>query len=138
MGVEKGPAERLQAHVGGIRRRFKLPLRVVSGPLRPGRGLVQGDALSVLAAQVLTSPLAWKLQQFMSDHEGQVMATAYQDDVMIASVEPQLLDEMVKMVEQFTCDFALEINRDKTVVLDFAGGRVSGVSRWGYNFQPGA
>eukprot|EP00971_Amphidinium_carterae_P185587 3684925-Amphidinium_carterae.3 len=33
---------------------------------------------------------------------------------------------------------SLENNVSKTVVLDFAGGRVSGVSRWGCGYQPGA
>eukprot|EP00971_Amphidinium_carterae_P332120 6466112-Amphidinium_carterae.2 len=138
MGMSRESADGLQSHLSKIRRRFKLPLRVVSEPLLAGRGLVQGDALSVLAAQVLIAPLAWRLQNFMSEHGGQVVATAYQDDIMIASTDPGLMDQMVAMVEQFAKDFALDVNGEKTVVLDFAHGRVCGKSRWGYAYVPGA
>eukprot|EP00971_Amphidinium_carterae_P126948 2515200-Amphidinium_carterae.1 len=123
MGVSRAPAERLQRHLGSIKRRFKLPLRAVSPPIQAGRGVVQGDALSVLAAQVLLAPLAWKLQAIMDANVGKVVATAYQDDVLVASTEPALLDELVRIVQQYAKDFSIEINESKTVVLDFAGGQ---------------
>ena len=112
-GVDYGTSMIVQQLVEGMKRRWRLPGRILSSYIKTSRGLAQGCTLSVMLANVIVSTL---LKFVLRDIESSVFACAYIDDLIFLTDDPHLLNLVWERLNSFTNVIGLRINKSKTFV----------------------
>ena len=112
-GADQTTAERTQATIASLRKRWRLPARTLSDYIQQDRGLPQGCSLSVLMANLYIALLMHHLAEGV---EQKMIVCAYCDDVLLLSEDPALLDAAWEKVVRWAKTLQIKINEKKSYV----------------------
>ena len=109
-GADEGMAKRVAAVLRGMRRRWKLPGRVLTPFLQTTHGLAQGCALSVLISNVFASFLLRRALR----QEPSIITSAYCDDILLISPTMEALERVWTSFKLAADILGLRLNTKKT------------------------
>ena len=112
-GMHPATAQLMEHAMRQCHRRFKVCNGALGRSFLPPRGLVQGCASSVAAANAMLAPLCWALQRIADEAGGDVLISSYIDDLFVISTCPTLAARLDAEIRRFVDMTALELNFDK-------------------------
>ena len=114
-GVDHTVACRIQEMVSQMTRRWRLPGRNLSDEFKVGRGIPQGCSLSVQVANAYMALLAKDLRT--AGKPGQVVVSAFCDDVIMMAQSEEILQQLWKKVLIFANTLGMEVSAGKSFAL---------------------
>jgi hypothetical protein len=93
----------------------KLTIQLGNSSFKPNLGVAQGSVISPALFDIYTEPLLWELRKLLPIDD----IFAYADDIMILCDKLETLDECVDIIENWSIDNNMKINKTKSAILEF-------------------